>query len=70
MPQVPMKTSPNAEKSFNWKQVVECEMRMRELWNANWILIDALKDIQGSLSLDDPQQRSIFNRIDMTLGQI
>lgn len=43
---------------------------MLALWKANWVLIDTLKTIQGSLSLDDPQQRAIFHRIEKALEQI
>ncbi|WP_258875682.1 hypothetical protein [Paraburkholderia sp. BL27I4N3] len=43
---------------------------MLALWKTNWILIGTLKTIQESLSLDDPQQRAIFDRIEEALGRI
>jgi hypothetical protein len=57
-------------QSFDRRQVLGCEARILALWKTNWFLIDTLKDIQGSLSLDDPQQRAIFNRIEMALKRI
>jgi hypothetical protein len=56
--------------SFDRRQVLDCEARMLALWKTNKILVDTLKDIQGSLSLDDPQQRSIFKRIEMALERV
>jgi hypothetical protein len=56
--------------SFNPSQLLDCEARMLALWKTNWILIDTLKTIQGSLSLDDPQQRAIFHRIEQALERL
>lgn len=46
------------------------EAQMVALWKSNWTLINTLKDIQGSLSLDDPQQLAIFNRIERALERV
>lgn len=56
--------------SFNRSQLLEYEARMLALWKTNWVLIDTLKTIQGSLSLDDLQQRAIFHRIEKALERI
>lgn len=56
--------------SFSRSQSLDYEAQMLALWKTNWILIDTLKTIQGSLSLDDPQQRAIFDRIEEALDRI
>lgn len=56
--------------SFSRSQSLDYEAQMLALWKTNWILIDTLKTIQGSLSLDDPQQRAIFHRIEEALDRI
>lgn len=53
--------------SFNRSQLLDYEARMLALWRTNWVLIDTLKAIQGSLSLDDLQQRAIFHLIEEAL---
>jgi hypothetical protein len=40
------------------------------LWKANAILVETLKGVQGSLSLDDPQQSAIFNRIQVAMDEL
>lgn len=55
---------------FNGRQVLGYEAQMVALWKSNWTLINTLKDIQGSLSLDDPQQLAIFNRIERALERV
>ncbi|MFM0626915.1 hypothetical protein [Paraburkholderia xenovorans] len=56
--------------SFNRSQLLDYEARMLALWRTNSVLIDTLKTIQGSLSVDDPQQRAIFHRIEKALERI
>ncbi|MFM0391419.1 hypothetical protein [Paraburkholderia phytofirmans] len=56
--------------SFNRSQSLDYEAHLLALWKTNWILIDTLKTIQRSLSVDDPQQRAIFNRIEEALERI
>ncbi|MEX3894764.1 hypothetical protein [Paraburkholderia sp. BR10954] len=55
---------------FNRGQLLGYDARMVALWKTNWVLIDTLKTIQGSLSTDDLQQRAIFDRIEKALERI
>jgi hypothetical protein len=54
----------------NGKQLLDYEARILTLWKTNWMLIDTLKAINGSLSPDDPQQRAILTRIETMLERI
>jgi hypothetical protein len=56
--------------SMNQKQTQAYEDRIYILWKANKTLVDTLKGVQGSLSLDDPQQSAIFNRIQLTMDEL
>jgi hypothetical protein len=56
--------------SLNQKQTQAYEDRIYVLWKANKILIDTLRGVQVSLSLDDPQQLSIFNRIQFAMDEL
>ena len=56
--------------SINRSQSLDYEAHLLALWKTNWILIGTLKTIQESLSLDDPQQRAIFDRIEEALGRL
>lgn len=56
--------------TLNQKQAQAYEARIYALWNANKMLIDTLKDIQRGLSLDDPQQRALCDRIESALERI
>lgn len=40
------------------------------LWRANKTLVETLTGVQGSLSLDDPQQLAIFNRIQVAMDEL
>jgi uncharacterized protein (DUF779 family) len=56
--------------SLNQKQTQAYEDRIYVLWKTNKTLIDTLKGVQGSLSLDDPQQLSVFNRIQVAMDEL
>jgi uncharacterized protein (DUF779 family) len=56
--------------SLNQKQTQAYEDRIYVLWKANKTLVDTLKGVQGSLSLDDPQQSAIFNRIQVAMDEL
>ena len=56
--------------SLNQKQTQAYEDRIYVLWNANKTLVDTLKGVQGSLSLDDPQQLALFNRIQVAMDEL
>jgi uncharacterized protein (DUF779 family) len=56
--------------SLNQKQTQAYEDRIYVLWKANKTLVDTLKGVQGSLSLDDPQQSAIFNRIQLAMDEL
>jgi hypothetical protein len=56
--------------SLNQKQTQAYEDRIHVLWKANKTLVDTLKGVQGSLSLDDPHQSAIFNRIQLAMDEL
>jgi hypothetical protein len=56
--------------SLNQKQMQAYEDRIYVLWKANKTHFDMLKGVQGSLSLDDPQQLSIFDRIQVAIDEL
>jgi len=56
--------------SLNQKQTQAYEDRIYVLWKANKTLIETLIDIQASLSSNDPQQLSIFNRIQCAMDEL
>jgi len=56
--------------TLNQRQAQAYEARIHALFKANKLLMETLKGIQDSLSLDDSQQRSIHARIQMVLDQL
>jgi hypothetical protein len=56
--------------SLNQKQTQAYEDRIYVLWKANTTLVETLKGVQASLSLDDPQQLAIFNRIQVAMDEL
>jgi hypothetical protein len=56
--------------SLNQKQTQAYEDRIYVLWNENKTLVDTLKGVQVSLSLNDPQQLALFNRIQVAMDEL